>query len=70
MSLDYHIKKGAIMGTGNVTGMAEAIRSICDKGKDFYSAACRKRAEDQFDKDMCFDKYVELYEGGEATIVL
>lgn len=43
MSLDYSIKKGAIMGTGNVTGMAEAIRSICDKGKDYYTEACRPR---------------------------
>lgn len=42
-------------------GMAEVIRSICDRCKVFYSAACRKRAEDQFDKDMCFEKYVELY---------
>ena len=42
--------------------MAEAIRAVCDKGKDYYAEAYRKRAEEQFDKDKCFEKYVELYE--------
>ena len=48
---------------GDVAGMAEAIREICAKGKDYYTEACRKRAEELFDKDKCFEKYVELYEG-------
>ena len=26
------------------------------------SGDCRKRAEEHFDKDKCFEKYVELYE--------
>ena len=26
------------------------------------SEACRKRAEECFDKDKCFERYVELYE--------
>ena len=48
---------------GDVAGMAEAIQGICDKGKNYYTDACRKRAEEHFDKDKCFEKYVELYEG-------
>lgn len=54
---------GFVVEQGDVAGMAEAIRSICDKGKAHYTEACRKRAEEQFDKDKCFEKYVELYEG-------
>ncbi len=54
---------GVVVEQADVQGMAEAIRSICDKGKDHYTEVCRKRAEEQFDKDKCFEKYVELYEG-------
>lgn len=54
---------GVVVEQGDVAGMADAIRVICDKGKDYYTDACRKRAELHFDKDKCFEKYVELYEG-------
>ena len=54
---------GVVIEQGDMAGVVEAIRSICDKGKDYYTEACRKRAEEQFDKDKCFEKYVELYEG-------
>ena len=54
---------GVVVEQGDVAGMAKAIRGICDKGKDYYTEACRKRAEELFDKDKCFEKYVELYEG-------
>ena len=54
---------GVVVEQGDVAGMAEAIRDVCDKGKDHYTDACRKRAEELFDKDKCFEKYVELYEG-------
>lgn len=53
---------GVVVEQADVQGMAEAIRSICDKGKDHYTEVCRKRAEEHFDKDKCFEKYVELYE--------
>ena len=32
------------------------------KFKQNHSAACRKRAEEHFDKDKCFERYIELYE--------
>lgn len=54
---------GIVVEQGDVADMAEAIQRICEKGKDYYTEACRKRAEEQFDKDKCFEKYVELYEG-------
>ena len=54
---------GVVVEQGDVAGMSDAIREICDKGSDYYKEACRKRAEEHFDKDKCFEKYVELYEG-------
>lgn len=54
---------GVVVEQGDVMGMADAIRAICDRGKGYYTDACRKRAEELFDKDKCFEKYVELYEG-------
>lgn len=54
---------GVVVEQGDVAGMADAICVICGKGKEFYTEACRKRAEELFDKDKCFEKYVELYVG-------
>lgn len=53
---------GALVKQGDVAAMADAIRSICDKGKDYYTEPCRKRAEEHFDKNKCFEKYVKLYD--------
>lgn len=53
---------GVVVEQCDVAGGAEAIRGICDNGKDYYIEACRKRAEEFFDKDKCFKKYVDLYE--------
>ena len=41
-------------------GDEEAIRKM--KEHPLSSEACRKRAEEHFDKDKCFEKYIELYE--------
>ena len=53
-------KTGFVVEQGNVGALAEAIRTI--KESPLSSADCRKRAEELFDKDKCFEKYVELYE--------
>jgi len=53
---------GVVVEQGDVAGMADAIKGICVKGKDFYTEASRKRAEKHFNKDKCFKKYIELYE--------
>lgn len=52
-----------MMPVDDVAALTEAIQGICDKGKDHYTESCRKRAEELFDKDKCFEKYVKLYEG-------
>lgn len=47
---------------GDINGLVKSIEQICSNGKQYYSIACRKRAVENFDKRMCFDKYIELYD--------
>lgn len=51
---------GVVVEQGNVEALADAIRKM--KANPLSSEACRKRAEEHFDKDKCFEKYIELYE--------
>lgn len=53
-------KTGVVIDQGNVQELANAI--IMMKDSSLSSFDCRKRAEDYFDKDKSFEKYVELYE--------
>lgn len=53
-------KTGMVIEQGNVTALANAIMNM--RESPLSSEACRKRAEVLFDKDNCFEKYVELYE--------
>lgn len=53
-------RTGVVVEQGDVNGLVEAIYRM--KEDPLYSADCRKRAEECFDKDKCFEKYVELYE--------
>lgn len=53
---------GVVVEQGDVEGMAEAIKWVCSKDRKQYAEACRKRAEENFDKDKCFEKYINLYE--------
>lgn len=46
---------------GDIDSLIAAIETICSNGKEHYSEACRKHAEQNFDKDKCFTKYIELY---------
>ena len=46
---------------GDIDSLTAAIETICSNGKEHYSEACRKHAEQNFDKDRCFAKYIELY---------
>lgn len=51
---------GMVIEQGNVVALANAVMQM--KDKPLSSADCRKRAETYFDKDKCFERYVELYE--------
>lgn len=53
-------KTGVIVEQGNVEGMTDAILRM--KGKTVFAVDCRKRAEQRFNKDKCFEKYIKLYE--------
>lgn len=53
-------KTGVVIDQGNVEALAEAIKQM--RENPLSSTDCRKRAEELFDKDKCFEKYVELYE--------
>ena len=53
-------KTGVVVEQGDINGLAVAIHKM--KEYPLSPADCRKRAEESFDKDKCFEKYVELYE--------
>ncbi|EOA51798.1 glycosyltransferase [Bacteroides salyersiae] len=52
-------KTGVVVEQGNVESLANAIHQM--KEYPLSSEDCRKRAEECFDKDKCFEKYIELY---------
>lgn len=56
---------GWIVEQGNVEGIASTIKSLGLKKDEEVKAqrqACRERAEKEFDKNKCFEKYLHLYE--------
>ncbi len=54
-------KTGVVVEQGDINGLAVAIQKM--KENPLSSADCRKRAEDYFEKDKCFEKYIDLYNG-------
>lgn len=51
---------GVVIEQGDINAIAETIRQI--KLNPLSSEACRKRAVELYDKNKCFDKYMDLYE--------
>ena len=51
---------GVVVRQGDVDGLAKAIVGL--KNNSFSKSDCRRRAIDFFDKDICFNKYKELFE--------
>lgn len=52
---------GYVVEAGNIEQLLSAITIIKNKGKEYYSKNCRRRAVNLYDKNKCFDKYVDLY---------
>lgn len=52
---------GIVVEQGNLNALCSAIDEVRKNGRNHYSAACRRRAEECFDKDKCFSQYIELY---------
>ena len=56
---------GWVVEQGNVEGIASTIKSLGlkkDEEVKVQRQACRERAEKEFDKNKCFEKYLHLYE--------
>ncbi len=53
---------GIVVEAGNINRVADAVKVILSKGKQHYSSACRKRAEEFFDKNDRYQEYIKLYE--------
>lgn len=54
---------GAVVEQGDLDGLCAKIKEFEVTGfKQHHSADCRKRAEENFDKNKCFEKYIDLYE--------
>lgn len=53
---------GRIAKTGDIDELVRLIYEMTEsKFKQNHSTDCRKRAEEHFNKDKCFEKYIELY---------
>lgn len=53
---------GIVVEKGDIKSLAEAVMTIMNNPTKFSSEACRKRAEENFNKDIQFNKYIDLYE--------
>lgn len=53
-------RTGAVVEQGDVEALADVIRKM--KVHPLLSDDCRRRAEQYFDKDKCFEKYLLLYQ--------
>ena len=52
---------GFVVEQGNIEAIRECISIIKNKGKSYYSNACRCRAEKLYDKKSRFNDYLDLY---------
>ena len=52
---------GYVVEAGDIQGVSKCLSVIDEKGKQFFSKACRERAEIYFDKDKNFMQYINLY---------
>lgn len=52
---------GIIVEQGDVEGLLNAARTVAAKGKENYREACRRHAINNFRKQDCYAKYIDLY---------
>ena len=53
---------GYIVEQGNINGLIEAARAICERGKSSYQTSCRNYALQHFRKEDRYADYLYLYE--------
>ena len=51
---------GVVVPQGDINALADAIKQL--KDEPVSREACRQRAEKMFDKNNCFQQYINLYE--------
>jgi len=52
---------GAVVPKGDLESMLGVVRDIMKKGKAAYCDSCRRKAEEKYDKNKQYNKYIELY---------
>ena len=52
---------GLVVEQGDMKGLLAAVREILAKGKSHYTDACRMKAVKDYNKDVQYGKYIELY---------
>lgn len=52
---------GLIAEKGDMNGLLTAIRIVLAKGKAHYTNACKKKAEKDYDMNVQYAKYIDLY---------
>lgn len=55
-------ESGYVVPNNNFKAAYQAIQKIRNKGKNAYSEDCIKLARESYNKDKCYNKYIELYE--------
>lgn len=58
---------GIVVEQGDIEGIVKAVLQM--KRYPYSLASCRKRAEDYFDKDKCFDMYLTIYDNALKGII-
>lgn len=54
---------GIIVNAGDVEGVYKAICAIINGDRTKYIKLCRERVLEKYNKDMCYEKYIDLYNG-------
>ena len=52
---------GIVVEQNDMDGLLSAIRTILRNGKEQYTDACRKKAELEYNKNIQYGKYIDLY---------
>lgn len=53
---------GIVVAQGDIQGLKFAIENISNSETRYSKFLCRRRAEEYFDKDICFKSYLQLYD--------
>lgn len=55
-------KTGVVVDQGDISGLVAAIKSVCEWVGENVSVECRRKAEKEFNKEVQFAKYFDIYE--------